>query len=126
MTNQINQFKEFEPLKMDRWILEATPNNIEPYFFNKCKFSINDGGYGKLKVTVLQSTEKTFTLGDLKDIEMFTIKYLNPIGDVVSGYEMEVKFIGLSKKNSYLNDSILKSKVTYQITQIKNIEKDGK
>ena len=126
MTNQIYPFKEFEPLKMNRWILEATPNNVEPYFFNECKFSINDGGYGKLKVTVLKSTEKTFTLGDLKEIEMFTIKYLNPIGDVVCGYEMGVKFIRLSKKNSYNNDSILKTKVTYQITGIKNIEKDGK
>jgi len=42
MEKKIPEFKNYEPLRSNRWLIETHPTNINPYFFRKYKMFNED------------------------------------------------------------------------------------
>lgn len=124
MENKIPEFKMYEPLKANRWIIETYPTVINPYLFRKYRM-FNEGDKILFKTQFLETVEESFNPTDLLEITDITLKYLNPVGDVVGGFKMVVGGLNFDKKHSYSDDDLLITKMRFVIEQIQPIFKQS-
>ena len=96
-----------EPLKSNRWIISFNDEVPVPiYLFNKFKIK-NEGGDLILTTRMYNTVDYSFNPAELFKITDVTIKYLNPIGEVVNGLVLPVKGSNLEIKCSYTDDDLM-------------------
>ena len=117
MTNKLNDFKIYEPLKENRWIIETYPTQINPCLFRKYRM-FNEGEKIIFKTEFVETIEETYNPKELLEITDIDLKYLSPVGDVVGGYKLVVGGLNFDKKHSYSNDDLLITKMRFVIEHI--------
>jgi hypothetical protein len=110
----MEKFEQIEPLKANRWIIETYPTKIQPYNFSKCKL-FNEGELIILETTIMETVINLYNPVDLMNLTDITIKYLDPVGDVVNGLKMIIKGVNFEKNHSYRNDGLLLTKLRFII-----------
>lgn len=120
MENNIPEFKMYEPLKANRWIIETYPTKITPFLFRKYRM-FNEGDKIIFKTEFLETVEETYNPLDLLEITDITLKYLDPVGETVGGFKMIVGGLNFDKKHSYSNDDLLITKMRFVIKQIQRL-----
>jgi hypothetical protein len=102
-----NEFKMVEPLKSNRWIISFN-NDVEvpEYLFNRYKIK-NEGGDLVLTTRMFNTVHYSFNPADLFKITEVTIKYLDPIGEVVNGLVLPIKGSNVEIKCSYKDDNLM-------------------
>ena len=117
MANKLNDFKIYEPLKENRWIIETYPTQINPCLFRKYRM-FNEGEKIIFKTEFVETIEETYNPKELLEITDIDLKYLSPVGDVVGGYKLVVGGLNFDKKHSYSNDDLLITKMRFVIEHI--------
>ena len=110
----MEEFQIVEPLKANRWIIETYPTKIQPYNFRKYKL-FNEGELIILETTIMETVTHFYNPVDLMNLTNITIKYLDPVGDIVNGLKMIIKGVNFEKNHSYKNDDILLTKLRFII-----------
>ena len=96
-----------EPLKSNRWIMSFNDEvEVPVYLFNKFKIK-NEGENLILTTRMFNTVDYSFNPADLFKITDVTIKYLNPIGDIVGGLTFPVKGSNVEIKCSYSDDDLM-------------------
>lgn len=117
MANKLNDFKIYEPLKENRWIIETYPTQINPCLFRKYRM-FNEGEKIIFKTEFVETIEETYNPKELLEITDIDLKYLSCVGDVVGGYKLVVGGLNFDKKHSYSNDDLLITKMRFVIEHI--------
>ena len=117
MEKKIPEFKHYEPLKTNRWLVETYPTKITPYLFRKCKI-FNEGKEIIFITDFIEIVNESYNPLDLMNITDITLSYLDPTGEVVGGFKMLVGGLNFEKKHSYSNDKLLTTKMRFVITDI--------
>jgi hypothetical protein len=104
---KLSEFKMVEPLKSNRWIISFN-NDVEvpEYLFNRYKIK-NEGGDLVLTTRMFNTVHYSFNPADLFKITEVTIKYLDPIGEVVNGLVLPIKGSNVEIKCSYKDDNLM-------------------
>jgi hypothetical protein len=104
---KLSEFKMVEPLKSNRWIISFN-NDVEvpEYLFNRYKIK-NEGEDLVLTTRMFNTVHYSFNPADLFKITEVTIKYLDPIGEVVNGLILPIKGSNVEIKCSYKNDNLM-------------------
>ena len=79
---------------------------VPVYLFNKFKIK-NEGENLILTTRMFNTVDYSFNPADLFKITDVTIKYLNPIGDIVGGLTFPVKGSNVEIKCSYSDDDLM-------------------
>lgn len=122
MENKMFEFRAYEPLRANRWIIETSPTEITPYLFRKYRM-FNEGDKIVFKTEFLETVDETYNPLDLMDITDITLKYLDPVGETVGGFKMIVGGLNFDKKHSYSSDDLLITKMRFVIEQIQPLYK---
>ena len=117
MAIKLIDFKIYEPLKENRWIIETYPTQINPCLFRKYRM-FNEGEKIIFKTEFVETIEETYNPKELLEITDIDLKYLSPVGDVVGGYKLVVGGLNFDKKHSYSNDDLLITKMRFVIEHI--------
>lgn len=122
MENKIPEFRTYEPLMANRWIIETSPTEITPYLFRKYRM-FNEGDKIVFKTEFLETVDISYNPLDLMEITNITLKYLDPVGEVVGGFKMIVGGLNFDKKHSYSDDKFLTTKMRFVIKECQPIFK---
>jgi hypothetical protein len=122
MENKMFEFRAYEPLRANRWIIETSPTEITPYLFRKYRM-FNEGDKIVFKTEFLETVDISYNPLDLMEITDITLKYLDPVGEVVGGFKMIVGGLNFDKKHSYSDDEFLITKMRFVIEQIQPLYK---
>lgn len=126
MARKITDFKMVEPLRENRWLIETQPTKINSYLFRKYRM-FNEGENIILKTEFYETVDETYNPIDLLNISEITLKYLDPVGEVVGGFNMVIGGLNFDKKHSYSGDELLITKLRFVIKDVvpifKNTEK---
>jgi hypothetical protein len=114
-------YNRLEPLMANRFIIETKPTIITQYLFRKYKM-YNEGGSIIFKTEFLETTEETFNPFELLEITDISLQYLNPIGEIVGGFNMTVKGVNFKKSHSYDDGGLLITKMRFIIDKITLID----
>ena len=125
MEKKIPEFKNYEPLRSNRWLIETYPTKINPYLFRKYKM-FNEGKEIIFKTEFFEIVQESYNPIDLMNITDITLNYLDPINEVVGGFKMLVGGMNFEKNHSYSNDDLLTTKLRFVIKEIEPILKDKK
>ena len=125
MENKIPEFKNYEPLRSNRWLIETYPTKITPYLFRKYSMFI-EGEVIIFKSEFFEIIQESYSPMDLMNITDITLNYLDPIGEVVGGFKMLVGGLNFEKNHSYSNDDVLTTKLRFVIKEIEPILKNKK
>jgi hypothetical protein len=108
-------FKEFEPLKENRFVINVDEDvNIPEYLFRK--FHIENIGDKFIFTTeIYQTVEYTFNPADLTKIKTIILKFLGPVGDLVGGLHMLVKGSNMEMDGDYSNDGLVIVKFRFTV-----------
>lgn len=113
----IHEFKPVEPLKSNRWLIDTYPTIIDPYLFRKYKlYNVSDEIV--FETEFMETVQGVYNPNDLLEITDITVRYLDPIGETVSGLKMIVGGVNFQKKHSYNSDDLLITKLRFVIKQI--------
>lgn len=122
MENKIPEFRVYEPLRANRWIIETYPTEITPYLFRKYRM-FNEGDKIVFKTEFLETVDVSYNPLDLMEITDITLKYLDPVGEVVGGFKMVVGGLNFDKKHSYSDDKFLITKIRFVIDRVQPLFK---
>lgn len=117
-----NKIELIEPLRQNRWLIETYPTKISSHLFRKYRL-FNEGDKIILNTEFLETVINVYNPFDLLEITDITLKYLDPIGDVVGGFKMTVQGLNFDKKHSYSNDGLLMTKMRFVIDHIQLLNK---
>jgi hypothetical protein len=117
-----NKIELIEPLSQNRWLIETYPTKISSHLFRKYRL-FNEGDKIILNTEFLETVINVYNPFDLLEITDITLKYLDPIGDVVGGFKMTVQGLNFDKKHSYSNDGLLMTKMRFVIDHIELLNK---
>jgi len=94
-----------EPLMENRYIIELIGTDIPSYSFKE--YSLHNEGTDFIFMTRFYETcNYSFNPKSIFDITDVVIKYLDPVGDVISGLKFKVKGINFNRKQSYANSEL--------------------
>jgi len=94
-----------EPLMENRYIIELIGSDIPSYSFKE--YSLYNEGTDIIFITRFYETcIYSFNPKSIFDITDVVIKYLDPVGDAISGLRFKVKGINFSRKQSYANSEL--------------------
>ena len=94
-----------EPLMENRYIIELIGTDIPSYSFKE--YSLHNEGTDFIFITRFYETcIYSFNPKSIFDITHVVIKYLDPVGDVISGLKFKVKGINFNRKQSYANSEL--------------------
>lgn len=94
-----------EPLMENRYIIELIGTDIPSYSFKE--YSLHNEGTDFIFMTRFYETcIYSFNPKSIFDVTDVVIKYLDPVGDVISGLRFKVKGINFSRKQSYANSEL--------------------
>jgi hypothetical protein len=94
-----------EPLMENRYIIELIGSDIPSYSFKE--YSLHNEGTDFIFMTRFYETcNYTFNPKSIFDITDVVIKYLDPVGDAISGLRFKIKGINFSRKQSYANSEL--------------------
>jgi hypothetical protein len=103
MAERILEWKIQEPLRTNRWLLKAgkvpawlvRSTNLET-FVEKGKT------YTKLNFSLLNTVDYTIVPDDVIQLRKIKLEFLDPVGHVINGYDMNVEFEKMSLKDNTL------------------------
>jgi len=78
----------------------------------------NEGENIILETSFFETILGTYNPLDLMNITDLKIEYLNPVGEVVGGFDMTVKGVNFEKHHSYSDDSLLITNLRFVIDRI--------
>lgn len=110
-------FEPIEPLKSNRWIIKTKPLVITDFLFREYKM-YNEGEDIILETSFLETILETYNPIDLMNITDLTIQYLDPVGNVVGGFDMTIKGVNFEKHHSYSSDELLITNLRFVIDRI--------
>jgi hypothetical protein len=126
--SKIIEFKPFEPLKTNRFIIRFLGNeniNIPEYLFTGFKMK-NIGEDIILKIKLFETTDYTFNPKDLKTITDVKIEFLDPVGTIVHSMILPIKGSNFKKSANYKEDSLLTNKFRFIVDMSKIIIENTK
>ena len=113
--NQFENFKVFEPLKTNRFLIRFNEDVFVPeYLFRKFKI-INEGEKLIFTTEIYETTEYSFNPSDLFKITDIEIDYLDPTGVVVNGLRFEVVGANMKQKCDYGKDNLMLIKFRFVV-----------
>jgi len=116
----MEEFVTIEPLKSNRWVIKTKPLEITDFLFREYKM-YNEGENIIFETSFIETILGTFNPRELMNITDLTIQYLDPVGEVVGGFDMTVKGINFEKHHSYSDDSLLTTNLRFVIDRINPI-----
>ncbi len=120
MATKIIDFNPVEPLRENRWLIETNPTKINSCLFRKYRM-FNEGDKIIFKTEFYETVNETYNPTDLLNITDITLKYLDPVGNVVCGFNMVVEGLNFEKKHSYSSDGLLKTKMRFIVKHIQSL-----
>jgi hypothetical protein len=131
MAKLIKEFKSFEPLKTNRWLIKM--NGVSAYLFKGFKlrnqeFIIEKGSKKgtkkmglKLDLSFMYAIGERLELTDIFDCKNIKISFLDPIGEEVDFYDMDVSLDTYNLEGNYSVDDILTSECSFWVSNIETI-----
>ena len=113
----MEEFVTIEPLKSNRWVIKTKPLEITDFLFREYKM-YNEGENIIFETSFFETILGTFNPRELMNITDLKIEYLNPVGEVVGGFDMTVKGINFEKHHSYSDDGLLTTSLRFVIDRI--------
>ena len=98
-------FKVFEPLKENRFLITLHESSIPSYLFRNYKL-YNEGETMIFETQFMESITYCFNPKDLFNITSVTLSYLDPTGEPINGLYFMVSGSNLMREQSYENDGI--------------------
>lgn len=111
-----------EPLKTNRWLLSV--GDIKPYLIRNVKLNTvnNNGNYLMvLGFSVMNTVEHIHNPTLIFDIKKIKLEFLDPVGSVINGYDMDVVLDNGSFKCDYSINDILTHEYVFYVTNLKFI-----
>ena len=136
MAKLIKEFKSFEPLKTNRWLIKM--NGVSDYLFKGFKlrnqeFIIEKGSKKgtkkmglKLDLSFMYAIGERLELTDIFDCKNIKISFLDPIGEEVDFYDMDVSLDTYNLEGNYSVDDILTSECSFWVSNIETITSKSK
>jgi hypothetical protein len=126
----MKDFKSIEPLKNNRWIIKIQGLDIEPYLFRGYKI-FNDKDKLMFSTEILETVIHHINPINFFKINIITLEFLDPIGNVVNGLTFTVKGLSFEQVGDYGSDNLLTYKLLIEIDkgglyQIFKIKGNGK
>jgi hypothetical protein len=121
MEKQFENFKPFEPLKTNRFLIRFNKDVFVPeYLFRKFKI-INEGEKLIFTTEIYETTEYSFNPSDLFKMTDIEIDYLDPTGVVVNGLRFQIVGANMEQKCDYTKDGlmIIKFRFVVNINEVK-------
>lgn len=109
-----------EPLKTNRWLLSV--GDIPKYLIKNVRLNTinNNGNYLMvLAFSVMNSVVDVHDPTLIFDIKKIKLEFLDPVGTVVNGYDMDVVLDNGSLKCDYSSDDILTHEYVFYVTNLK-------
>lgn len=113
MAEIVQKFTQWEPLRSNRWILNA--GNVQPWLIKNVtldSFVEEDedkkkGIYTKVSFSVHNAIGYTIVPDDVILLKKLKLDFLDPTGVVVDGYDMNVEFETMKFKCDYADSGLL-------------------
>jgi len=136
MAELIREFKEFEPLKSNRWLVKMSgvTQEIPEYLFKDFKLTnvfIKDENYRgkrpklkkalKLYLTHYNTVDFLARPEDFMECDKIKIEFLDPTGVVVNYFDMDVEIETYEIVGDYSNDNLLTNKCSFWVKDIKSL-----
>lgn len=114
----------FEPLRSNRWILNVT--DVPPYLIKNVNletFTEKEGRknfktYTKLTFSIFNIIGYMVQPGDIIQLKKIKLDFLDPVGTVVNGYNMDVEFEKMNFKCDYSNDGLLTHEFIFYVRDL--------
>jgi hypothetical protein len=122
MAEKISEFKLQEPLRTNRWLLKVgkvpawlvRSTNLET-FVEKGKT------YTKLNFSLLNTVDYTIVPDDVIQLRKIKLEFLDPVGHVINGYDMNVEFEKMSLKCDYSDDGLLTHEFVFYVKNLNQL-----
>ena len=122
MAEKILEFKLQEPLRTNRWLLKVgkvpawlvRSTNLET-FVEKGKT------YTKLNFSLLNTVDYTIVPDDVIQLRKIKLEFLDPVGHVINGYDMNVDFEKMSLKCDYSDDGLLTHEFVFYVKNLNQL-----
>jgi hypothetical protein len=122
MAEKISEFKLQEPLRTNRWLLKVgkvpawlvRSTNLET-FVEKGKT------YTKLNFSLLNTVDYTIVPDDVIQLRKIKLEFLDPVGHVINGYDMNVEFEKMSLKCDYSDDGLLTHNFVFYVKNLNQL-----
>lgn len=105
-------FRMYEPLKTNRWLIELEGMDIKPYLFRKYKI-YNEGEDIIFTTEFVETTEDVVNPKEFFNIVGVKIQYLDPTGAVINGLKFDIKGMNFEQKVSYAKDKFKITKLRF-------------
>lgn len=103
----------FEPLRTNRWILRL-PNTPE-YLVSKVNLEFSENNTSKLYFSIFNTTAFIIDPNNMITLNTVQLDFLDPCGEVVGGYILDIGFEKMELNCSYSDDSLLTHIVTFHL-----------
>jgi hypothetical protein len=122
MAEKISEFKLQEPLRTNRWLLKVgkvpawlvRSTNLET-FVEKGKT------YTKLNFSLLNTVDYTIVPDDVIQLRKIKLEFLDSVGHVINGYDMNVEFEKMSLKCDYSDDGLLTHNFVFYVKNLNQL-----
>lgn len=130
------EFKAFEPLKSNRWVVKmgGVSQEIPEYLFKDFKLTtvfIKDENYRgrkpklkkalKLDLTHYNTVHFLARPEDIMECTKIKIEFLDPVGTCVNYYDMDVELESYEMIGDYSIDELLTNKCSFWVKHIKSL-----
>jgi hypothetical protein len=126
MAEKIVDFKIQEPLRTNRWILNV--GKVPAYLFRTVNLETfvekeqrNPKTYTKLTFSIHNTVSYTVNPDDVITLKKIKLDFLDPIGSVVNGYDMNVQFDKMNLKCDYSENGILTHEFVFYVKNLSQI-----
>jgi hypothetical protein len=135
MAELIREFPAYEPLRSNRWLVRMSGCNVlekgvpewsfksfKIYNDKNQKMLEYDRDFLKLELEIRNSTGFLLTPDMVMDEKKIDIEFLDPVGEVIDKYSMEVNFDNFLLSGDYGDDDILTHKLIFDIKSISSLQ----
>jgi hypothetical protein len=125
MAEKTVDFKIHEPLRTNRWILNV--GKVPAYLFRTVNLETfvekgqkNPKTYTKLTFSIYNTVNYTLNPDEVITLKKIKLDFLDPVGTVVNGYDMNVEFEKMALKCDYADGGLLTHEFVFYV---KNLDK---
>jgi hypothetical protein len=111
---KIPKFEPVEPKTATRWILNTIGINLHSYLFSKYEI-YNDGDKLMFETSCYETVKDDIYPNELFNLTGFELLYLDPTGEVIGGFQFNIKSFNFKTSGNYGNDDLLRYHFTIEI-----------
>ena len=122
MAERILEWKIQEPLRTNRWLLKAGKVPVWLVRSTNLETFVEKGKtYTKLNFSLLNTVDYTIVPDDVIQLRKIKLEFLDPVGHVINGYDMNVDFEKMSLKCDYSDDGLLTHEFVFYVKNLNQL-----